>query len=614
MLVTTPVVSHTVCAPAHVNERCGYISVPLDRRDPGGRQIQIYFEQYLRRETAKPATSTVVSIEGGPGYSTTADRSSRIPLWKPVNKRRDLILIDLRGTGKSGALACQAFQRHNTGYAARAGRCAQQLGPARDFYDTSQSVQDIQAVLVALHVGKIDLYGDSYGSYASQAFALRYPHRLRTLTLDGTYPLPGTDPDFTDLAAASRSAIRLACRRGPLCPVRGEDPVVFVQRFVDRITASPISGMTTDADGAPVEATVTPSHLAEAITFGGDNPSIWRDLLGAIASANHGDNAAILRIVAENITTDFGNGPARESSEALYLSVICHDYPQPWSPQTPMADRLAVALAGVDSRPQSLFAPFTGRVWTGIDYEGAFACLDWPSPAFPDPPNPPGAKYPDVPTLVLNGDLDNITPLMDAREVAARFPRSTLVVVRNVVHVTAIGDQNHCASVIYERFVSTRSPGNTSCAARVPELHTVGRYPLKLAQVAQARPVAGDRSTLGERRMAAAGAATVADSLADWWANFSGVGKGLRGGRWSYSGSNTTTFRFTKTVLVPGVSVTGTTRWVYSTGAVTVNVTVRAGGTALPLRMTWSLNDRLGRASITGTSGGRPLRLTMLAP
>ena len=47
---------------------------------------------------------------------------------------------------------------------------------------------------MALGIGRVDLYGDSYGSYAAQAFALRYPGRLRTLVLDGTYPLPGSDP------------------------------------------------------------------------------------------------------------------------------------------------------------------------------------------------------------------------------------------------------------------------------------------------------------------------------------------------------------------------------------------------------------------------------------
>jgi len=59
--------------------------------------------------------------------------------------------------------------------------------------------------------------------------------------------------------------------------------------------------------------------------------------------------------------------------------------------------------------PAERFAPFSPLAWAAPEYEGATACLRWPGPRIPDPPVPPGAPYPDVPTLVLNGDLDNIT-------------------------------------------------------------------------------------------------------------------------------------------------------------------------------------------------------------
>ena len=154
----------------------------------------------------------MLSIEGGPGFSTTADRAARLQLWRPVSARRDLLLVDLRGTGRSGALNCPAFRRHILPYIARAGRCAAQLGPSRDDYDTSQSVQDLAAVLNAIGAGKVDLYGDSYGSYAAQAFAIRYPHRLRSLVLDGTYQLPGSDPALADIAGSTQQLARAGLR------------------------------------------------------------------------------------------------------------------------------------------------------------------------------------------------------------------------------------------------------------------------------------------------------------------------------------------------------------------------------------------------------------------
>ncbi len=555
----------------------------------------------------------MVSIEGGPGYSTTSSRSGRIALWQPVNLHRNLLLVDLRGTGKSTPLSCDAFKLHNNDYIDRGGNCARQIGPRRDYFGTAAGVIDIQRVLMALRQGKVDMYGDSYGSYAAQAFALRFPNRLRTLTLDGTYQLPGSDPLFSDLAAASRSGLRLACRRAPTCPVSG-DPVAQLQQFVQRVRAHPITGASHDGDGNPVTVTVNEDALVQVVQAQYANPMVFRNLSAAIISAEHGDNAPILQIVAENIHYDYANGPWRDYSEADYLSVICHDYPQPWSFSTPMADRAAEAAGRLAARPASQFAPFSPQAWTNVRFQGGMACRNWPSPANDDPVVPPHAVYPHVPTLVLNGDLDNITPLADARIVASRFPNSTLVDVHNSVHVTAIEDANHCASVIYERFVRNRTPGDTSCAARVPETRVVGHYPLALRNVFAARPLAGDHSTVRQRRMAAAAAATVADALRGWWVSYSGVGVGLRGGSWSYTGFEHTRFTLTNDRFVPGVKVSGHVDWTYYTGAVASNVTVQTGPTTVHLKMNWSLNVAHDRARITGSGGGRTIVLSMLAP
>jgi hypothetical protein len=114
--------------------------------------------------------------------------------------------------------------------------------------------------------------------------------------------------------------------------------------------------------------------------------------------------------------------------------------------------------------------------------------------------------------------------------------------------------------------------------------------------------------------VAAAAAETVADALQRWWVNYDGAGVGLRGGRWSYSGGDLTTFVLRRDAFVPGVAVSGTVRWVYSTGRVRGELTVRAGGTVEHLHMRWSLQARAARADIDGRAGGRPLHAYMLAP
>ncbi len=324
------------------------------------------------------------------------------------------------------------------------------------------------------------MYGDSYGSYAAQAFALRYPGRLRSLVLDGTYPLPSSDPELRDLAAASRRAFRLVCRRGPNCPVKGSDPVAVLQRFVQQVRAHPITGKTHDGDGAPVTVTVNEDSLVQTVMDAEAVPPVYRNLLGAVLSAEHGDNAPILRAVAENITVRRAERSRSETSRRRSTPRSCATTtPSHGRPPTPIPGRLAEALARIDARPPAQFAPFSAGRGPAPITRARWRAPAGRLPAFPDPAAPPHARYPNVPTLILNGDLDNITPLEDARVVARRFPNSTLVDVLNSVHVTVLLDQNHCASVLYERFVRSLSPGDTSCAR--PDSGGAGGAPVPAA-------------------------------------------------------------------------------------------------------------------------------------
>ena len=502
----------------------------------------------------------MVSIEGGPGFPVTPDRLGRVEMWRPVSLRRDLLLIDLRGTGRSGALGCRAFSVSSVGYVARAGNCAKQIGAKRDLYSTSQAVQDVEAVIRALRAGRIDLYGDSYGTYAAQAYALRYPSRLRSIALDGAYPLPGTDPAWADLLEAVRLGLDLVCSRAD-CPTA--DPLGLLADFAVRVRGSPIVGFAPDGDGTRTSVRLDEDALVQIASAGYWYPGLWRDLLAALEAADRGDNAPMLRLAAEIVTVDVGGEDPPSSSEALYLAVICHDYPQLWDFSTPMAGRQAEADARLAAYPPGAFDPFTAEAWTGTDYEGVFACLRWPSPARADPPDPPGATYPSVPTLVLNGDLDTITTTAQAQEVASRFPASTYVEIQNSFHVTALYDADGCASRLYTRFVKNLALADTSCAQEIAEVRVVPSFPASLADTTPADPAAGDASTVDDRRLAAAAAFTVADAVSRWWVNYDGTSVGLRGGRWSYFGDEVVHFDLARTRFVAGVEVTGRVRWGY---------------------------------------------------
>ena len=102
-------------------DRCGCRSTAPA---PCGGSVRIEFERYLRRDRRRPALGTMLAIEGGPGFSTTDSRDSYLKLLAPLRARRDLLLVDLRGTGLSGALDCKTFRKDVQRYVARAGQCA----------------------------------------------------------------------------------------------------------------------------------------------------------------------------------------------------------------------------------------------------------------------------------------------------------------------------------------------------------------------------------------------------------------------------------------------------------------------------------------------------------
>jgi pimeloyl-ACP methyl ester carboxylesterase len=592
------------CLDAAPRARCGTLRVPLDRADPGQGTIGIGFELYPRLDTAHPRGGIIASIEGGPGYSTTDDRTSRLELSRPLMRHRDLLLVDLRGTGLSHPLDCRAFSRSTDRYLVRAGRCAAELGPSRDLYDTHQAVEDVADVLAALRAapGTVDLYGDSYGTYFAQAFAARHPQLLRSVVLDGAYPTPGTDPLFGDLATATQRALRLVCQRAPACAARGEDPVAVVAAFVAEVRAHPVIGFARDADGVAARLRVDEVAVSLMIQSGYWNLPMYRDLLGAIRAHAAGDDRPLLRLAAETREVNGGGADPRSWSEGLYLAVTCHDYPQPWNVADGVAARRAAFQTALAHLDPAGYAPVSPGAWLTPEYEGATACLRWPAPATDDPAAPAVPVWPDVPVLVVNGDLDTITPSADAQVVAARFPHATFVEIANSVHVTALADRDACASRIVRHFVATLAPGDTSCAGAVAPVRVVDAFPVTTRR---------DR-----RHVAGVAAATLADAIQRWALNYSGTIPGLRGGWTTYADDRTVeTFTLERVRFARDVAVTGTATWRTRTGQVSAHVHVTGPGNRQgTLDLAWSMQGPAARATITGRYNGRPLRFTIPAP
>jgi pimeloyl-ACP methyl ester carboxylesterase len=605
--------------PCHVvaDAWCGHIRRDWEPDNPAAGTVRVGFAFAPARDQGKPVLGTFVPHEGGPGYSTTGTGASYAQMYGPLLDRRNLLLVDQRGTGMSTALRCPDLQNLKIAYPVAAGRCGRSLGARSDDYTSARSADDLAAVIERLGLGPVDLYGDSYGTFFAQVFAGRHGDLLRSIVLDSAYPTYGETAWYPTQGAAMRRSFARVCHRSPECRGHGLGWAAAMRRVLRAVRQHPWRGISHDGDGKRVHVTIRPATLVTTAFNATYGPYAYREMTAALRAALHGDRVPLLRLVAEAEGGGTNAGPIRAYSEGLDAAVSCHDYPQLFDMTAKPAVRrrqYAHALARRTARSPHTYGPFTVREYARSDWQELDWCTRWPQAAADNPAHPPrplGGHYPDVRTLVLSGELDSITTPAEGAMVARQFPDAQQIRIANSFHVTAVGDTDDCAVRILRRFVRTPSVRpEHGCAAKVPPIRTVGSYPRTLSGV----PAGSGRGSLLARRAAPAAAATVADLLDRWWNNYSGHSVGLRGGTWRYTGDRTTVFHLRGVRLTDDLAVSGTARWRRYANTLRVDLTVAGHGRTGHLRGTWATRRLGARATLHGTFGGHPVRVTFRAP
>ena len=277
--------------PRHPGVLCGDIKVPLYWSAPHRGSLRVHFKEYLHAGSSLPALEPVVAMEGGPGYPSTGSAASYRFMIGSLRQRHDLILMDQRGTGGSGAIDCPGVQDYDglvrpKGFPAVVAACAKRLGAKANAYGSAAVARDLRAVLETLHVNKVDLYGDSYGSYAAQVFAVRYPGFVRDLVLDGTYDQQ-FDPLEPEAVAALRRAWDTMCTSFPGC--KGDDLLHDIAAFERRLARHPIVGVADDESDTRRHIDLTAGAFAQLVFDATYSYTFFRDLPAALVAAGHGD-------------------------------------------------------------------------------------------------------------------------------------------------------------------------------------------------------------------------------------------------------------------------------------------------------------------------------------
>jgi pimeloyl-ACP methyl ester carboxylesterase len=411
---------------------CGKLKRPLDPTGGIKGTITIGFEYYPRFDQSTPSRGTLLPQEGGPGYSSTGTRDAYLNIFGTLREHRDVLIIDKRGTGTSGAIDCRDIQTGDPSAPDALQACGNQLGAKAYLYGTHLAVDDIAAVLDALQIEEVDFYGDSYGTFVGQTFAAWHPERLRSLILDSAYPVRPSDIWFPTDWTTGRDGLDLVCERSPSCRALGGQATARIERLLRELRRAPIRGTAPDADGIPLDVTVDVSMLFLLMTNLGNSPITYRDLdAAARAWFDDHDKLPLLRLAAEYNTPFVSD--AVDFSYGQYQAVLCQEYPLHYALDDSPAKRRKQYARGIEDARQNrpdLFAPFT--IEEALQSQATFTplatCLDWPKPlpAYPQgDPLPAQPKFPNVPTLVLSGDLDSVTSPQDATQAAAQFPNVT---------------------------------------------------------------------------------------------------------------------------------------------------------------------------------------------
>ena len=523
---------------------CGTLERALDPRGTVSGVVPVHFE-YYRHLDAGPASGTLVATEGGPGFAATESRSSYLALYQPLRGKRDLVIMDNRGTGKSAAIDCPELQREPSLSEASVAACGARLGATAPFYSTTLATDDLAAVLDALGAGAIDLYGDSYGTFFAQVFAVRHGERVRSLVLDGAYPLgSGEYAWYPAYAPAMRDKFNLACERSPACSALPGNSMSHIEPALRLLRGQPFAATAQDLKGKPRHFIADAGALA--IVMFGSAPALAtvRELDAAARAYVSGDRAPLLRLMAESgvsISSTPESTAPQSFSAGLAAAVMCQDAPQIYDMAlSPTQRRLERdrAVAEREAQAPETYAPFTIAEYRRLplDYSFIDECVAWPAPPADRPAGVLAAvplKYPPAPTLVVSGDLDNMTPVADGAAAAANFPHGSQLIIRNGFHVNALPHaRSDCGAGVVRHFIDALRAGDASCAQSVPPVRLVPQFARHVSDLEPAAAGGGNGAGRSDLQAVTAAVLSAGDALARAADMAPGEGVGLRGGRY----------------------------------------------------------------------------------
>jgi pimeloyl-ACP methyl ester carboxylesterase len=427
---------------------CGKYEVYENRRLRRGRKIALNI-MVLPALSDKPADDPFFALAGGPGQSAV----EAYPLTgfaTKLRQRRDVVLVDQRGTGGSNPLPCELRDPKDAQSIIglyipeeKMRACRAELEKKADLtqYTTSIAADDLDEVRQAMGYDQINVFGGSYGTRAALVYLRLHGVHVRTLTLEAVAP-----PQYRIPLAFSRTIQRSIdqllerCATDEICHKDFPDLKKEFQTVLDRLDKSPAHFEVKNPSGGAQPVTLSRGVFVADLRPLLYVPEFISQLPYMIHRAYQNDwstyGAAALAI---------RGAIDKQVDRGMSLSVICAEDIPGMKESTIRHETAGTYLAD-----------FQVRLYQKV-------CRDWPRGQVPRDFHAPIRS--SVPTLLISGALDPATPPEASAQAARKLSNSRVVVVKNGTH----GTGSPCIDGIIAQFVALGSPANldASCADQI---------------------------------------------------------------------------------------------------------------------------------------------------
>lgn len=404
---------------------CGHIVVP-ENRHSGGRKIDIRF-MIVPAEDSQSVKEPIFVLEGGPGAAVSKVAQMYALTFAPMRANHDLVLVDLRGTGKSAPLDCPADSETDPAGALfplpQIETCRQAVSENQDplQYSTAAAMADLDAIRALLGYDQIHLFGVSYGTRAALHYLREFPAHAKTATLLGPYPLNRNAPlEAASIADKSLQMLVEQCAEDDSCHLAFPDLQDELKELLIYLTKP------------EAEAANRHARFAASLRLMLFSPVISAQIPQMIHRAAAGDFGRFDQLGAMSAASLSG-----WISYGTLFSTLCSE------------DIARIDVEDVRVRAEKTFF---GSGWTE---ELIGVCQIWGHKDIdPDFWRPVTTE---LPVLLLVGELDPSMPPSWALELAERMPNSKAIVIPQGHH-SLIGMRNvGCILKLMGQFIDQAS-------------------------------------------------------------------------------------------------------------------------------------------------------------